>query len=376
MVGVEVGANGGMDAGRPLAALAKAAVAAGHAVHVGRRAAEVGKVALEVGHLCDLLHLLQHALGRTAHDEFPLVGRDGAEGTAAEAAAVDVHGELDHLVGRDAFALVLRVGQARVGKTEGAVYLLRGHRREGRIDHNVAVAYGLHEALRVEAVALLLDVAEVFGISLAVLQAHLVAVEHDVVGLDAAGQRPLRFERDSLGNGPALQGRAEGVDREHAAGCVRGHQFLLQGLAERGQGEFAHAVDYEVRPAVEQDAGAERLFPIVVVGEASQRGFDAAEHHGHFGEEFLEDARVDDGGILGPLVVATVGTVGILGTEAAVGRVFVHHGVHAARGNGKEELGSAEFAKIAEVTVPVRLWNDGDAIAFSLQRSTDDSRAE
>ena len=74
--------------------------------------------------------------------------------------------------------------------------------------------------------------------------------------------------------------------------------------------------------------------------------------------------------------MSSVGAVGVFASEASVGGVFVHHGVHAARGNGKEEFGSAEFAKIAEVTVPVRLWNDGDAIAFSLQRSTDDSRAE
>ena len=71
--------------------------------------------------------------------------RDGAEGTAAETAAMDVHRELYHLVCRYALALVLGVRQARVGQVEGGVELLGGHGRVGRIDHYGVVAHVLQQ---------------------------------------------------------------------------------------------------------------------------------------------------------------------------------------------------------------------------------------
>ena len=43
------------------------------------------------------------------------MGRDGAEGTAAEAAAMNVHRELNHVVGRNALVLIFNMRYARVG---------------------------------------------------------------------------------------------------------------------------------------------------------------------------------------------------------------------------------------------------------------------
>ena len=47
--------------------------------------------------------------------------------------------------------------------------------------------------------------------------------------------------------------------------------------------------------------------PIVIVGETAETGFDASNDHGHIGEEFFEDACIDDGGVFGTEVMASIG---------------------------------------------------------------------
>ena len=64
------------------------------------------------------------------------MGRDGTESTAAEASSMDVDRELNHVVGRYALALILRMGLAGVGEVEAGVELCGGHRRVGRVDDN------------------------------------------------------------------------------------------------------------------------------------------------------------------------------------------------------------------------------------------------
>ena len=44
------------------------------------------------------------------------MGRDGAEGAAAKTSTMEAYGESYHLVGRDAFALVFRMWQMRIGQ--------------------------------------------------------------------------------------------------------------------------------------------------------------------------------------------------------------------------------------------------------------------
>ena len=187
MVGVEVGADAGVDAAGAAALLTEADVSPVHAVHVGRGASEVGEVALEVGHGYDLPHLFKYALLGAARDELALMGRDGAEGTAAEASSVDVDGVLDHVVSGYALTPVLGMGLAGVGQVEGGVELGGGHRGVWGIDHNegctiygFTIYYLLQEPTGVHHVRLLLDVAEVLGLCAFVAQAFLVAVQHDV----------------------------------------------------------------------------------------------------------------------------------------------------------------------------------------------------
>jgi hypothetical protein len=360
VIGVEIGADVGVDARGALAYFAGALVAAGHAVHVGRGAAKVGEIALEVGHLDDLFHFAQDAFFRSTYDKFALMGRDGAEGTAAETALVQVDREFDHLVGRDALVFVFGMGQAGVGQVEGGVELGGGEHGVGGIDDDVSAIYGLEQPLGVHFVGFFFDVAEVVGLGFFVAQAFFVTVEKDVLLADSAGHVVLVDEEDGLRN------VVDAVDG--SAGS--------NGGAELQNGFFTHAVEDDVGPGVAEDATAHAVLPVVVVGEAAHGGFDSAEDDGHVGEEAFENLGVDDGGIVGAAVVSAVGTVGVFRSKSLVGGVFVDHRVHAARGDAEEEPWAAQLFEVAEVAVPVGLRHDGHLIARSLETSPDDGRSE
>ena len=190
VVGIQIRTNLGMYARWSLAALAGVRVVAVHAVHVCRRSAQIAKVALEVGHRDDLAHLLQDVLLRAASDELPLMSRDGAEGTSAETPAMNVHRELNHLVGGNSFAAILGVGESCVGQVEGRIELGSRHRGIGRIHDNIQVADGLQQSVGMHHVRLLFDVSEILGLRPLVAQTFFVAVQHDVavgdVALDAS----------------------------------------------------------------------------------------------------------------------------------------------------------------------------------------------
>ena len=350
VVGVEVGTDLRMDATGPPALLAVALVASAHAVHIGRGTAEVGEVAFEVGHPDDLFHLFQDALLGAAGDELALVGGDGAEGTAAKAATMDVDGELDHLEGRDALALVLGVWLARVGQVEGGVEFLGGHRRVGGIDDDETPVDTLQQTTGMYHVRLLFDVAVVLGLGTFVFQAFFVAVQHDIVLADAAGDVFLAGEIDGL------RYVADVLDA-----CS-----LFQSVSQFEGGLLAHTIGNHVGPGVAEDALPQAILPVVVVGEPAHGGLDAAQHHRHIGKELFQDLGVDDGRVFRPHVVATVGAVGIFGTQATVGGVFVDHRVHTPGGDAEKETGAPELLEVAEVAVPVGLWHDGHPIACCL----------
>ena len=164
VVGVEVRTDLRLDATGTTAFLTGILVASRHAVHVGRGAAEVGEIAFEVGHLHDLFHLSENALLGTAGDKLTLMGGDGAEGTAAETAPMDVDGVFDHVVGRDTLAFVFGMGLTRVRQVERGVKLFGGHRRIGRIHYDVKAIDALQQPLGMHHVRLFLDMAEVFSL--------------------------------------------------------------------------------------------------------------------------------------------------------------------------------------------------------------------
>src|SRR6185312_16570973 len=91
VIGAEIFADVGEDAGRPPTYRLDLLVLAGEPIHVRRRSAEIRDGPGEARHLvADLLDLAQDRVLRAALDDASLMLGDRAEGAAAETAAHDV----------------------------------------------------------------------------------------------------------------------------------------------------------------------------------------------------------------------------------------------------------------------------------------------
>src|SRR5256886_8800000 len=124
VIGVEIGADARVHAGGPAAGALDLAALAGEPVHVGGRSAEIGNDAGEARYLVTHLpDLAQYGIFRATLDDAALVLGDGAEGAAAEAAALDRDREADHLVRGNARLAVARVRCAAVGALVHPVHL-------------------------------------------------------------------------------------------------------------------------------------------------------------------------------------------------------------------------------------------------------------
>ena len=254
VVNVEVRADLRVHARWSLAVFACLEVSAMHTVHIGRWTAQVTQITLEVGHLDDFLDFLQNTFLAAAHHKLALMGGDGAEGAAPEAAPVHIDGELDHLVGWDGLALVLRMGESGIGQVEGCVQFLCGHERERWIHHNILAVYFLYHALCVYLVGFFLQVSNVLCLSLLVVQAFLVAVQNDVVVLVATWDLALLAVEHHL---------------RHLVYLLDG-LALSEGIGEFHDGTLAHTVEDEVGTRVAEDTLAKLVFPVVIVGDASE----------------------------------------------------------------------------------------------------------
>ena len=174
---------------------------------------------------------------------------------------------------------------------------------------------------------------------LLVAQALLIGMQHDVVFANAAWYVLLSLQERSL----------------RYVVNLADSPSLSQGVAQGDGVLLAHAVEQEVGTAETQYWLEEFVLPIVVVGEPSQRGFDAAQHHGHVGEELFQYFRVDYAWVVGAHVVTRVRAVGVVVSHASVGGIAVHHAVHVARRYGEEEAWPPQLLEIAEIAMPVWL---------------------
>ena len=106
------------------------------------------------------------------------------------------------------------------------------------------------------------------------------------------------------------------------------------------------------------------------MGEPAQGGFDAPDDDGHIRPKSFQDLGIDDGGVFGTHIVASVGRVGILATQALVGGIFVHHRVHTSGRYAKEQTGTAQLLEVAEVVPPVGLGHDGHPQALGFEQAS------
>ena len=254
VVGYEIRTNLRIDARGTLAHSTRLWILAVHSIHIGRGSAKVGQIALEVGHFYHLLHLLYYALLRTASYELALMGADGTESATAETSTMQIDRELNHIVSRNALALIFRVRQTRVWQVERVVEFFRCHRRIRRIDNGILAVYLLQQTLCVHLVRFLLDMTEIVGFSLLVSQTLLVAVQDDVVRGYSARYLVLLCEIYRLWNIAYFS-----------------NLLTLAELAAKFQNRFlAHSVDYHVGTRIAEDTLLQSVLPVVVMSQSAK----------------------------------------------------------------------------------------------------------
>ena len=140
-------------------------------------------------------------------------------------------------------------------------------------------------------------------------------------------------------------------------------------------GPLPHAIDQQVRPRVKKDGAADRIIPVVVVGEPPQAGLQSADDHRRVRERFPGPVGVDDGGPVGAQAHFVPGAVGVGGAAFFGGSVVGHHGVDVAAADKHAVPGLAHSPEGVRA-VPVRLGKDGGPIALRLQAAGNDGCAE
>ena len=328
---------------------------AGGVAEVGGRAANVVDVSFKVRVVGHLLGLVDDRF-LAAGDHLPsLVEGDGAEVAVAKAAAVLDDRELDLLDGvHSAQRLIGGVIGAGEGQVEYAVQLLPGEGGHRRILHQVAgVGLLLHDGLAVDRIL-------PFGLDLVGLGVALLVLRDLVEG--GAGHAVL----GDLVLGAQVAGAADVADFMDVFAC-------LELLGELGNHLFTHAVQQQVGLRVDEDGGAHRVVPVVVVGKAPQRGLQPADDDGGVRIQLPQLAGVDDGGAVRAAARLAAGGVGVVAALALGSGVVGDHRVNVAAGDQKGVFGRA---KLHVVPVGDRLGDDADRKSQRLDDAGDDRRAK
>ena len=181
---------------------------------------------------------------------------------------------------------------------------------------------------------------------------------------------------------------AGGVDLKPAFGVIplhKGRAAHVGDLCDRlfgGQavGDFDNralgvAVQQQVALGVHHDGAAHFVAPVVVMRDAAQRAFDAAQNDGHVVLRFAAALAVDNGGAVGALAADVAGGVGVVAADFAVRRVAVDHGVHVARRHAPEQIGFAQRLERLGA-LPVGLGDDADAKTLVFQHAANHRHAK
>ena len=209
---------------------------------------------------------------------------------------MDVHRELNHVVSRNSLTLVLWVRLTSIWQVERCIQLLRSHRRVGWIYHHVTPVNTLQQSLCVHHVRLLLNILEVLSLSLLVLHALLVRVQHYVVFV----YTPWYFLFASQ------------INRLRQIANIANLLAVAQSTCQFNGGLLAHAVGNHISRRVAQQALLQAVAPVVVMRHSSQRSLDASQHYGHIRIKLLKNLGIHYRWVLWSHVVTSVRTVCIL----------------------------------------------------------------
>ncbi len=151
--------------------------------------------------------------------------------------------------------------------------------------------------------------------------------------------------------------------------------FGGQAVGDLDDGALGIAVQQQVALGIHHHAAADLVAPVVVVRDAAQAAFDAAQDDGHIFECFTAALAVDHGGAVWALAAYITWCVSVVAADFAIRRVAVDHGIHVARRHAEEQIGFAQrFERIG--ALPIRLSDDAHAKALRLQRAANHRHAK
>ena len=357
VVGIDILAGGGGQTALVGAHAVFQLLLAGGSAEVGRGAAHVVDIALEIRQFGKSRHLPDDALVAAGGDHAALMEGQGAEVAAAEAAPVVDNGEFHFLqTGHAAHGLIHGVVLPGVGQLRHPIQLFGGQGHGRGIHQQPAFILLLQDGLAPDGV--MLGILHPCGIGI---------VAH-------AGGHVLKG-----GDGDAVIGAERGIADHDGSAPDIGHggdgQLLFQPPGDLNAGGFPHAVNQNIRPGVHQGAAAHLVIPVVVVGEAAERGFQPADDNGQVGKSFPGPVGIDDHRPVRPQAHLLAGGIEVLAAALLGCGVVGHHGIQIAGADHHPQPGPAHGPEGLGI-VPVRLGQDGHPEALGLQHPRDHRGAE
>ena len=191
---------------------------------------------------------------------------------------------------------------------------------------------------------------------------------HAAWGINGAGIQHLPL---SIGQ-PALRHNKRG-----APNVAHGSKAFAGGgtVGDFQQGTLGVTKDQNVRLGIHQRRLADFVAPVVVLGNAAQAGFNAANQHIHPRVGLAATLGIDRHGTVGPFARHGGRGIGIVGAGFFVGGVAVNHRVHIARRHPKKQPRPPQAAE-GVGTVPVWLANHPHPKALRLKQPPNQGHAK
>ena len=281
------------------------------------------------------------------------MGRDRTEGAAAKAAPHDLHAVFHHLKrGNPSVAVG---GMRPPGEVQAIhlIHLVLLERQGRRIDDDCLAAVSLHEPPRV------------VGIGLEVRDPRHLA-EGERIGRDGlvGGEfKRVVSRRRRLAGPEAVGDTAEATQLLHRRAGVERPR-------DREHRPLPHSEDDQVGLGIEQDRTADRVAPVVVVGDAAETRLHAAGDDRHSGIRLPRPLAVGERGPVGPPADLAPRRIGVVVADLPIRRVVVDHRIHVAGRDPEEQPRPTELSP-GIAAAPVGLGQHGHAEARRFQKSCD-----
>ena len=138
---------------------------------------------------------------------------------------------------------------------------------------------------------------------------------------------------------------------------------------------FGIAIQQQITFRIDDDAAAHLVAPVVIVGNAAQTAFDAAQDDWHILVCLSAALRINNSRPVRPLAADVARRVGIVTADFVVSGVAVDHRIHVARGHTVKQVRLAQCAE-GIGALPIRLVDDADAKPLRFQHPANDCHAK